>query len=59
MTLVEPVDVRISESQIETLREHYDRALQSENEEYVDQAKVWSVLSTEDTSNDARLERWS
>ena len=32
--LVEPIDHRISESQIETLRDHYDKALQAENEEY-------------------------
>ena len=32
--LVEPIDHQISESQIETLRDHYDKALQAENEEY-------------------------
>ena len=32
--LVEPIDARISESQISTLRDHFDKALQVENEEY-------------------------
>ena len=32
--LVEPINHQIAESQIETLRDHYDRALQQENEEY-------------------------